>query len=139
MRIDYIKFQKAMSAAAMTNIEVAYNAGVSLGLIDRLKSMKNDTRLENIGKIAYALGVDVEDIILSDNEEGIKTMKLNANKLQVAIARSCKTRKAISDETGLNPVTIDNLIHGRTKGQMASIGLMARCLNVAVEEIVDFE
>lgn len=64
MKIDREKYMLARARACMGQKELE-KAGISKGTLCR--ALQNDIRPETAGRIAKALGVDVEEIIVTEN------------------------------------------------------------------------
>ena len=67
MKIDKRKFDLALANAAYTLKELANKSGIAEVTICRITKGKQKARLSTIGKLAKALNVRVEEIIV-DNE-----------------------------------------------------------------------
>lgn len=63
-------------------------------------------------------------------------MKLNKEKLELAMARKCMDIKDISKNSGLSYSTISQIKYGRGTTPK-KVGLLANALNVDVSEILD--
>lgn len=66
-------------------------------------------------------------------------MKLDLNKFRIAQARACLSVDEIIKKTGLGRTTISKTINGKISPTPKTIGLLAKALNVDVEEIVIIE
>lgn len=65
-------------------------------------------------------------------------MKVNKQKLQIAMANSCVTTAELQHTTDLPRPTLNNAIVGRSV-RPATIGKIAKALNVSVEKLIDME
>lgn len=66
-------------------------------------------------------------------------MNLDLNKFRIAQARACLSVDEIVKKTGLGRTTISKTINGKISPTPKTIGLLAKALNVDVEEIVIIE
>lgn len=63
-------------------------------------------------------------------------MKANKNKLELAMARACMTRKELAAATGLPMPSLAHVIRGDGV-RPATLGKVARALGVDVEELME--
>lgn len=65
-------------------------------------------------------------------------MKINVMKLNVAMAKACITTNELSNKAELNYSTLTRIKSG-TQANPATIGKIAKALNVNVEELIETE
>lgn len=65
-------------------------------------------------------------------------MKINVMKLNVAMAKACITTNELSNKAELNYSTLTRIKSG-TQANPATIGKIAKALNVDVEELIETE
>lgn len=65
-------------------------------------------------------------------------MKLDSEKIKIAMARKCMTRKELAKAYGCTVPHVDALLRGK-KAQPATVGKLARALGVDVLEILERE
>lgn len=63
-------------------------------------------------------------------------MKINSTKLDVAMANACITTNELSKKTNLNHSTLTRIKSGSCANP-ATIGKIAKALNVRVEELIE--
>ncbi|MFL0198296.1 helix-turn-helix domain-containing protein [Clostridium sp. WILCCON 0269] len=64
-------------------------------------------------------------------------LNLNVKKLLLLQAKACLSTNELAKESTLPRTTITNITHGRRKATPKTIGLLAKALNVEIEQIVD--
>lgn len=88
-------------------------------------------------KVVYNLGTRYK----SDNNYRFKRrfdkMKVNVNTLNLALARSCMTKKELANKSGVDIVTISRIISKTQKPRPKTIGKIAKALDVPVEILID--
>lgn len=67
MKIDVKKLEMALAKSGMNNSQVAHRADITRNTLVNAKKGKN-VRPYVIGNIAYALGVEIDEIIEKDDE-----------------------------------------------------------------------
>lgn len=68
--------------------------------------------------------------------EGVKKVKADKNKLQIAMARACMTTADIKKATGMPRPTLNNVIVGRSVTPV-TLGRVAKALQCDVTEIIE--
>lgn len=63
-------------------------------------------------------------------------MKIDKNKLELAMARKCISAEELGSITGISPITITRIRNGLQMGRAKTIGLIAKALEVDVTEII---
>lgn len=63
-------------------------------------------------------------------------MKVNRNKLDIAMARACITRKELAVAAGMPAHSLDNMFRERNV-RPTTLGKVARALGVDVEELME--
>lgn len=63
-------------------------------------------------------------------------MKIDKNKLELAMARKCVTAEELSKKTDISTITIARIRNGSQMGRTKTIGLIAKALEVDVTEII---
>lgn len=66
-------------------------------------------------------------------------MKLDLEKLRIAQAKACLSVNDLVNETGLVRSTISKALNGRINPTPKTIGIIAKALNVNVEDIISQE
>jgi transcriptional regulator with XRE-family HTH domain len=66
-------------------------------------------------------------------------MNLNLKKLKIAQARACLSINDLSNKSGLGKATISKIINGVSNPSARSVGLLAKALNIDVEQIIDIK
>ena len=74
---------------------------------------------------------------LQQEKEG-EDMKINKQKLQIALATACMTAKEVIEKSGLSKAATMNAITGK-KVKPITVGKIAKALNVPVENLIDLE
>jgi DNA-binding Xre family transcriptional regulator len=64
-------------------------------------------------------------------------VKVNREKLDLAMAKNCFSAEQLSTLTGVSTVTIARIKNGCQKGRPKTIGKLAKALNVKVEELIE--
>ena len=64
-------------------------------------------------------------------------MKLNNHSLQILMAEKIITVKELADKAGLSRVFIGSCVAGTANPKPATIGKIAKALNVPVQEIIE--
>lgn len=63
-------------------------------------------------------------------------MKIDKNKLELAMARKCVSAEELSKKTDISTITIARIRNGSQMGRTKTIGLIAKALEVDVTEII---
>lgn len=63
-------------------------------------------------------------------------MKIDRNRLNLAVAKSCMTMKDLSEASGVNVTTISRINMGKQIPSPRTIGKIAKALNVDVEDLI---
>lgn len=79
----------------------------------------------------------VDDIDSIKTKKGVKTMKINKQKLELAMANAVVGTKQLSDMTGIAPAMITRIKNGRQQPRPVTLGKIAKALDVKVEDLVD--
>ena len=64
-------------------------------------------------------------------------MRMNINKVKLAQANECLSVNELVKKTGLGRATVSKTINGMSKPSIKTLGLIAKALNVNVEDIID--
>lgn len=64
-------------------------------------------------------------------------MKLNKNKLDVAMGNACLTLDAVASKTGVSITTLSRIRSGQQQPRPVTVGKIAKALNVKVEDLVE--
>jgi DNA-binding Xre family transcriptional regulator len=64
-------------------------------------------------------------------------MKIDEKKLNLAMAENCFSTEQLSQIAGVSSVTITRIKNGSQKARPATIGKLAKALNVKVEELIE--
>lgn len=64
-------------------------------------------------------------------------MNINKNKLDLAMAKECCTAEQLVKLTGVSQVTLGRIKRGVQQPRPATIGKIAKALNVRVEELIE--
>ncbi len=64
-------------------------------------------------------------------------MKLNANKLILAMANACITIGELADKSRVSRTAINKFTTGKGNPKPATIGKLAKALNVSVEDLIE--
>lgn len=64
-------------------------------------------------------------------------MNLNSSKLLLAMANACMTVTELAVKSSLSRPALTRFVSGKTKPKPATIGKIARALNVRVEELIE--
>lgn len=68
MKIDKHKILLIMARLRINDLELCEQSGVSLNTFGRIKTGRINPKPATVGKLAYALGVDPEEIIADEKE-----------------------------------------------------------------------
>ena len=63
-------------------------------------------------------------------------MKINFQKLQIAMANACMNKGDLADASGISRISIGKYFSGKRKPYPKTIGKIANALNVPVTEII---
>lgn len=66
-------------------------------------------------------------------------MKIDFQKLQIAMATSCLNKSELADAAGVARITISMYFSGKRNPSTKTIGKIAKALNVPVTEIIEAE
>lgn len=64
-------------------------------------------------------------------------MRVNVNKIKLAQANECLSVNELVKRTGLGRATVSKIINGMSKPSTKTLGLIAKALNVSVEDIIE--
>ena len=64
-------------------------------------------------------------------------MKINKEKLEIAVGNALVKGKELSEQTGIAPGTINRIKKGKQNPKPVTIGKIAKALNVKVEDLVE--
>lgn len=64
-------------------------------------------------------------------------MKINTNKLKIAMARACMNTVELQKKAGIPRSTVDNAISKNKGVRPATAGRIAKALGIDVEEIIE--
>jgi len=64
-------------------------------------------------------------------------MKLNTNKLHLAMANACLTMSELAEQSKVSRVALTRLSKGTSNPKPATIGKIAKALNVKVEDLIE--
>lgn len=64
-------------------------------------------------------------------------MKIDKEKLKLAMANACMSTNSLVDKSGVSRVSIGKFINGKTEPRPVTIGKIARALGVPVTEIIE--
>lgn len=66
-------------------------------------------------------------------------MRVNTSIMMTEMAKRCMTMKELASSSGINIVTLQRMKSGKTNPQPATIGKLAKALNVNVELLIKSE
>ena len=66
-------------------------------------------------------------------------MNLSTNKLLLAMANACMSITELAEQSGLSRPSLTKFTTGKTNPKPATIGKIAKALNVRVEELIVFD
>lgn len=66
-------------------------------------------------------------------------LELNVKKLLLLQAKSCLNTNELAEKAKIPRTTVTNIVHGRRKATPKIIGLLAKALNVEVEQLVNID
>jgi len=66
-------------------------------------------------------------------------MKIDKHKVDLAMANKCYSAEELAEITGISPITIARIRRGIQKPRPKTIGMIARALNVPVENLIQKE
>lgn len=64
-------------------------------------------------------------------------MKIDKEKLEIAMANSCMTLKELSAKSGIRQETIVRIKNSMQNPSPATVGKIAKALNISAEELVE--
>ncbi len=64
-------------------------------------------------------------------------MKIDRNKLELAMGNACITSEKLSEATGIGACTLTRIKNGSQNPKPATVGKIAKALNVKVEDLVE--
>lgn len=64
-------------------------------------------------------------------------MKLNNNKLLLTMANACMTIGELSKKSGVSKTALSNYTTGKSNPKPATLGKIARALDVEVEDLIE--
>ena len=68
-----------------------------------------------------------------------KNMKINKQKLQLAMANACMNMDDLAEKAEISRVSISNYISGLRTPKPKTLGKIAKALKVPVENLIDME
>ena len=66
-------------------------------------------------------------------------MKVNIQKLQIAMANACMNKTELADSVGISKITVSTYFSGKRNPSLKTVGKIAKALTVPVTEIIDTE
>ena len=69
--------------------------------------------------------------------KGDAIMKLDRRKMDAAVGNACVTYKILSEQTGISVCTLARIKNGHQNPRPATVGKIAKALNVRVEDLVE--
>ncbi len=66
-------------------------------------------------------------------------MKVNIQKLQIAMANACMNKTELADSVGISKITVSTYFSGKRNPSLKTVGKIAKALNVPVTEIIETE
>ena len=66
-------------------------------------------------------------------------MKVNIQKLQIAMANACMNKTELADSVGISKITVSTYLSGKRNPSLKTVGKIAKALNVPVTEIIETE
>lgn len=63
-------------------------------------------------------------------------MRVNADRLKIAMAENCITAMELTNKAGLSRGTINNLMKSKTNSSPATVGKIAKALDVSVQNLI---
>lgn len=76
-------------------------------------------------------------ILLILKRKEVKNMKINNEKLEVAMANAMMNYKQLAEATGMTQESFVRIKKGKQNPRPASVGRIAQALKVKVEDLVD--
>ncbi len=64
-------------------------------------------------------------------------MKINFQKLQIAMANACMNKGDLADAAGISRISVSKYFSGKRTPSPKTIGKIAKALNVPVTEIIE--
>lgn len=66
-------------------------------------------------------------------------MKVNLQKLQIAMANACVNKSELADNAGISRITVSSYFSRKRNPSLKTVGKIAKALNVPVTEIIETE
>ena len=66
-------------------------------------------------------------------------MKVNFQKLQIAMANACMNKRDLADAAGISRISVSKYFSGKRTPSPKTIGKIAKALDVSVTEIIEAE
>ena len=66
-------------------------------------------------------------------------MKVNLQKLQIAMANACMNKSELAGSAGISRLTVAAYFSGKRNPSLKTVGKIAKALNVPVTEIIETE
>ncbi|MDY3872368.1 MAG: helix-turn-helix transcriptional regulator [Roseburia lenta] len=66
-------------------------------------------------------------------------MKINKQKLQIAMANACLSMDDLAEIAKISRISLTKYISGNTEPRTKTLGKIAKALNVPVENLIDLE
>nr|DAP92772.1 MAG TPA: Helix-turn-helix XRE-family like protein [Caudoviricetes sp.] len=79
------------------------------------------------------------DDIDSFQRNGVKCMKINNERFEVALASSCMTLKELSEKSGIRQETIARIKKSLQNPNPSTVGKIAKALGISVEKLIETE
>lgn len=64
-------------------------------------------------------------------------MKICREKLNLAMANACMSTNSLVEKSGVSRISIGKFINGKTEPRPATVGKIAKALNVKAEDLVE--
>lgn len=64
-------------------------------------------------------------------------MKINAEKVKIAMANKCMSMRELSKKTGLKEETVSAVLSNKREARLTTVGVIAKVLGKTVEEIIE--
>lgn len=71
--------------------------------------------------------------------KGGDKMKINRTKLTLAMANACMSINDLAKKSKVSRVSIGRFLNGKTEPKPATVGKLAKALNVKVENLIESE
>ena len=98
----------------------------------------NHTKIINLSN-EQVLNEMTQHFVFPNNLERGDNVKINKQRLQIAMANACLNMDDLATLAGISRVSLTKYVSGSTKPRTKTVGKIAKALNVQVQDIIELE